>query len=275
MQFQSKRAVVTGGGSGLGRELCLQLARQGVQLAVADINLEGASETLRLAGELPGADLDSSFAIACDVGSEAEIEHLAGEVTRRWSGLDILINNAGIAAAGPIDETSESDWQRMLNINLLGAVRGCRAFAPMLRRQRQGHIVNVASFAGLACAPGMVSYNVAKAGVIALSETIRGELAPDGVNVSVACPAFFVSNLLDSVQGQPAIKGHIEKIMQRSRVQVSDVARDIIAAIEKNRFMVISHSDARRAYLLKRLMPDRFFRLILAKSGRLAKSSGH
>ena len=272
MQLQAKRAVITGGGSGLGRELCLQLAALGVRLAVTDINPETGKETLKRVNELQGADARHNFVAVCDVGSEAGIARLAEEVRNRWAGLDILINNAGIAAAGRVDETSEADWQRMLDINLLSAARSARAFVPLLRAQGAGHIVNVASFAGLACAPGMASYNVAKAGLIALSETMRAELAPAGVGVSVACPAFFTSNLLNSITGQAEIKGQIERIMRRSRVQVGDVARDIIEAIENNRFMIISHPEARRAYLLKRLMPERFFRMILKKSGHLMSS---
>ncbi len=262
--------MITGGGSGLGRELCLQLARRGAALAVADIRLERAEQTLSLANQLPGADVARSFAVHCDVGSESEVNRLAEQVAARWSGLDILVNNAGVAAAGRVEEICEADWQQMLNINLMGAVRGCRAFVPMLRAQGAGHIVNVASFAGLACAPGMASYNVAKSGVIALSESLRGELAPAGVGVSVACPAFFTSRLLESLEGQQQVKGHIERLMQRSEVQAADVGRDILEAIESNRFLVISHPDARRGYFMKRLMPERFFRMILKRSGQVA-----
>lgn len=267
MEIQRKRAVVTGGGSGLGRALCLEFARRGAAVAVADIQPERARETLELVLDAPQADASRSFTVTCDVGKEEGFLELAELVAERWSGLDILVNNAGIAAVGTVDETSETDWNHMLNINLMGVVRGCRTFVPMLKAQQSGHIANVASFAGLACGPGMASYNVAKAGVIALSETLRGELASSGITVSVACPSFFVSNLLELSDAPPQVKDRVEHVMRSSPVQAQHVAEDMIDAIVKGRFMVITHRKARRAHLLKRLMPERFFREIQKQIG--------
>lgn len=264
---QGNKAIVTGGGSGLGKALCLQLADRGVSLAVADIDYERASETVaEINASQPVSD---TFAVRCDVGREDGFEQLQLEVASRWHNeLDLLINNAGIASAGELANTDDDEWRRVLGINLLGVVRGCRAFVPLLSARGQGHVVNIASFAGLACAPGMVTYNVSKAGVIALSESLRGEVAKDGVGVSVACPSFFKTNLLESFNGSPALAGQVEKLMSRSAVQAGGVARDILDGIEKNRFMIISHREARNAYRFKRWMPERFFRQMMAQAKR-------
>lgn len=266
-------AVVTGGSSGLGRALCLQLADRGVAVAVADVDAAGAAETLHdmrpANGEL------QHFTVDCDIRREDGFAALKNEIAVRWQGhLDLLINNAGIARAGNILQTSEDDWQQMLNTNLLGVIRGCRELVPTLRSQEHAHIVNVASFAGLACAPGMISYNVAKAGVIALSESLRGELQPLGIGVTVACPAFFATNLLNDFNAPPEITEKIRRVMQRSDVQATDVAKDIIRAIEQNRFMVISHRHARYAWLLKRLAPNQFFKLMQRQTAGLNRPKG-
>lgn len=265
-------AVVTGGASGLGRALCLELARRGVAVAVADRDAEGAARTVE-SMEASGGAL-SHFSIACDIRRTEDLAHLRDQIKKHWRGrLDLLINNAGIASAGGIAEISEADWQRMLDINLMGAIRGCRELVPLLRASNSAHIVNIASFAGLAQAPGMISYNVAKAGVIALSESLRGELWPLGIGVSVACPAFFTTNLLKDFKAPPGVKEKVEKMMQRSDVQAQDVAEDILAAVNKGRFMVITHGHARRAHILKRLFPERFFKMIVKQTSGWNRSN--
>ena len=117
------------------------------------------------------------------------------------------MNNAGIATGGRIDVESLDEWDRVVDINLMGVVRGCRAFTPLFKRQRSGHIVNTASAAGLVHPPMMSSYNTVKAGVVALSETLSHELHPYGVTVSVVCPSFFRTNLADSIQGDDTAMG--------------------------------------------------------------------
>lgn len=261
------KALVTGGGSGLGRALCLQLADRGVSVGVADIDVERAAETLDMIIRRTGSD--DSFAAACDVGQENGFASLLVEIRQRWDNqLDLLINNAGIASAGDLVCTDEAEWRSLLEVNLLGVARGCRHFVPLLLARQRGHVVNIASFAGLACAPGMVTYNVSKAGVIALSDSLRGELLSAGIGVSVACPAFFKTRLLENFNGSQAIASQVERWMQRSPIQADNVARDILAAVEKNQFMIISHPEARRAYWFKRWFPERFFKSMSARTRR-------
>jgi NAD(P)-dependent dehydrogenase (short-subunit alcohol dehydrogenase family) len=256
-KFADKRVVITGAGSGLGRALSLRFAREGWRIALADINLERAEETLQQVRAAGGEGLVQR----CDVRSADDFGALADRVKKEWGGTDVMVNNAGIAAAGTVCETPLADWEAVIDINLLGVVRGCRAFVPMLLAQRSGHVINIASFAALASAPGMVSYNVAKAGVFSLSESLRAEVFDEGVDVTVACPAFFQTNLLDSFRGpDPAARAFVAHVMKRATVTADHVADDIFEAMMNGRFLVISHADSRWQYRIKRAAPELFYR---------------
>jgi NAD(P)-dependent dehydrogenase (short-subunit alcohol dehydrogenase family) len=256
-KFPDKRVVITGAGSGLGRALSLRFAREGWRVGIADINLERAEETLEKVRAAGG----SGFVQHCDVVVPQDFEALADRVKKEWGGVDVVINNAGIASAGTVQATSLADWEAVININLLGVVRGCRTFIPMLLSQRSGHVVNIASFAAIASAPGMASYNVAKAGVFSLSESLRAEVFDEGVDVTVACPAFFRTNLLESFRGpDPTAKATVARIMERATVTADDVANDIYQATMNGRFLVISHPDSRWQYRVKRAAPELFYR---------------
>jgi NAD(P)-dependent dehydrogenase (short-subunit alcohol dehydrogenase family) len=256
-KFADKRVVITGGGSGLGRALSLRFAREKWRVCIADINIERADETLTL---VRGAGGDG-FVEHCDVAVAGDFDALAARVKKDWGGVDVVVNNAGIAAAGTVQATPLADWESVININLLGVVRGCRTFVPMLLSQRSGHFVNIASFAAIASAPGMAAYNVAKAGVVSLSESLRAEVFDEGVDVTVACPAFFRTNLLESFRGpDPAAKVTVARFMNHAKVTADDVANDIFEAVMDGRFLVISHPDARWQYRMKRAAPEYFYR---------------
>ena len=256
-KFVDKRIVITGAGSGLGRAISLRFARERWRVAVADINAERAEETLVMVRSA-GAD---GFVQRCDVGRDEDFDALADRVKKEWGGLDVLVNNAGIATAGTVVATPPADWDAIINVNLLGVVRGCRTFVPMLISQHRGHVVNIASFAAIASPPGMASYNVVKAGVVSLSESLRAEVFDEGVDVTVACPAFFRTNLLESFRGpDPAVKATVARFMEHASVTADDVANDIYEATTHGRFLVISHPDARWQYRVKRALPELFYR---------------
>jgi NAD(P)-dependent dehydrogenase (short-subunit alcohol dehydrogenase family) len=256
-RFVDKRVVITGAGSGLGRALSLRFARERWRVGIADINVGRAEETLAQVRNAGG----EGFVQRCDVQFDQDFEVLADRVKKEWGGLDVLINNAGIATAGTVVTTPPDDWEAIININLLGVVRGCRTFVPMLLSQRSGHVVNIASFAAIASAPGMASYNVVKAGVFSLSESLRAEVFDEGVDVTVACPAFFRTNLLESFRSpDPSVKATVARFMDRASVTADDVANDIFEATLHGRFLVISHPDARWQYRMKRAAPELFYR---------------
>lgn len=262
----TRRVLITGAGSGLGKALALHFSRQGWQVACTDMQADSAAQTLTEIQQAGG----SGLAFALDVTSETSFAAAVGKIQSGWGGLDALINNAGVATAGTVADSPLDQWQWVLNINLLGCVRGCRAFAPMFAAQQSGHIVNIASFAGIANPPAMASYNAAKAAVISLSETLRFEMAPHNVGVSVACPSFFKTNLLGTskstaggVEGSsaPQMDKIVNVLMERATVTSEDVAADIYSAVEGNRFLVITHPDAKQRYHLKRIAPEMYFKM--------------
>jgi NAD(P)-dependent dehydrogenase (short-subunit alcohol dehydrogenase family) len=171
-----KRMMITGAGSGLGREIALRWAREGWQLALADVNEVGLRETLELVRAAGG----DGFVQRCDVRDYSQLTALAQACDQRLGGCDVIVNNAGVASGGFFSELSLEDWDWQIAINLMGVVKGCKAFLPLLERS-QGRIINIASMAALMQGPGMSNYNVAKAGVLALSESLLVELRQVGV----------------------------------------------------------------------------------------------
>ncbi len=254
-----QRVLITGAGSGLGRAFAEFLAARGDRVACVDIHAARADETQKMLPE------NGHLALQADVGSDASIAELRAQVLAAWNGIDMLINNAGIACGGEIAHSSAADWQRSININLLGVVRGVREFVPLLEAQKRGHVINVASFAGLAGAPGLGAYGVAKAAVVALSESLRAELRPKGVGVSVLCPSFFKTNLMQSYDGDPKsmLATMARHLMEKSDINAADVARFAIEQSERGVFMLLPHKETRWRWRLKRWFPEYYFREIL------------
>jgi len=255
----SRRIVITGAGSGLGREMAMIYAQRGDRVAVVDLYADRAEETRRL---LVGG---GHIALVADVGSDSAMTALRAQVIGAWEGVDVLVNNAGIASGGQIATVSMAEWQRTLNINLMGVVRGVREFVPLMQAQGHGRVLNIASFAGLAGAPGLGAYGVAKAAVVALSEGLRAELQPSGIHVSVLCPSFFKTNLLQSCSGPEGeqIKHVAAKLMDQSPIDAAFVARFTIDESERGRFLLLPHPDTRLRWRLKRFLPERYFREVL------------
>ncbi len=261
-RFKQKRALITGGASGLGKALVLQFAQLGWKIAVVDINLEQAQKVTYLANEA-GAE---AIALYCDVGQDKDFQTIARQIRESWGGLDIIINNAGIASAGMMVDMPREEWDRVLNLNLNSVFRGCHYWLSLLPENGPAHVVNTASFAGIAQAPAMMSYNVSKAGVIALSESLRAELGYRNIGVSVICPAFFKTNLVASMpQVDSAVKSQVNKWMESSKINANDVARDLLVGIEKNQLMVISHDYARKYYLFKRFFPKTYMKQLIKR----------
>jgi len=249
------RIMITGAGSGLGREMALRWAREGCQLALSDVNEAGLAETLRLVREAGG----DGFTQRCDVRDYSQLTAFAQACEERLDGIDIIVNNAGVASGGFFSELSLEDWEWQISINLMGVVKGCKAFLPLLERS-QGRIVNIASMAALMQGPAMSNYNVAKAGVVALSESLLIELKQQGIGVHVVCPSFFQTNLLDSFRGPtPAMKAQVGKLLEGSPISAADIADYIYQEIAKGEFMILPHEMGRMAWALKQKNPQALY----------------
>lgn len=261
---ERRTAVISGAGSGLGAAMARRLAAAGWRVAVTDQHAERAAA---VAAELAG---DGHFAEPLDVTDSAAWAALAERVDAEFGRLDALINNAGVATGGMLGDTPLEDWQWVLDIDLMGVVRGCHHFVERFREQRFGHIVNVASWAGLAAAPGIASYGTAKAGVVALSEMLRAELHPHGVQVSVLCPAFVTTGLTETMRApDSSYAERVQRWMQRSGVSADDVAGIVLRALDKPRFLLLTHPETRWQYRLKRLFPSLYFRMLMKTMRRL------
>ncbi|HEY2748388.1 MAG TPA: SDR family NAD(P)-dependent oxidoreductase [Polyangia bacterium] len=261
----SPRVVVTGAGSGLGRAFCLELARRrGARILCADIDEAAAHKTAATVG---------GIAARCDVGRAEEVQALADAAEREFGGVDLVINNAGVAVGGRVGEVALDDWRWVMDVNLWGVIHGCHVFAPRLRAQGRGHILNVASAAGLLAPPGMAPYNVTKAAVIALSETLSAELKDAGVGVTVLCPTFFRTNIANSsraVDGKQ--RALVEKLMARSKVQADDVARLALDAAARNELYALPHADGRWMWRLKRWAPSSYVAVTARVASRMLRS---
>jgi NAD(P)-dependent dehydrogenase (short-subunit alcohol dehydrogenase family) len=194
----------------------------------------------------------SSTTRTLDITSDDDWAAALGWVEERWGGLDILVNNAGVAGGGRIDIAGIDEWQWIVDVNLLGAVRGCRTFTPMLKRQRSGRIVNVASLAGLVHPAGMASYNAVKAGVVALTETLGHELSVYGVTAHAVCPSYFRTNLLSSLRGaDEALGAVVTELVQTSPFTADDIAAAVLAGLDAGDELILPDPMARAAYDLK------------------------
>ena len=254
--------LITGAGSGLGRAMALRFARDGRHVAVTDVDADRAEAVL---GEIREAGGDG-FAQALDVSRQPDWDAACQRVLTEWGGLGVLVNNAGVAAAGNLEQTPLSDWEWVVDIDLMGVVRGCHRFLPMMREQGHGHVVNVASFAGLAGAPGIAAYGTAKAGVVALSEQLRAELHGSGIGVSLLCPAFVTTRLMENFRApDDSYRARVERWMATSGVSAEDVADEVADAVEHDRFLVLTHRNTRWAWRLKRWLPERYFRLLVTR----------
>lgn len=249
--------LITGGASGLGRALAEKAAADGYRVAIADIHRTRAEDVCRTLAALEA----EHFFVECDVRREQDLRRAVDRVIRRWQQLDVMVNNAGVAGAGLFEAVPLADWEWLLDINLLGTVRGCRAAITPMKRQRSGHIVNIASMAALTPPPAMASYNATKAAVVNLSETLRAELAPEGIHVSVVCPSFFRTNLGESLRApDPLTRARFERLMEHNDVTAEQIAARVLKAVEQKQFLILPHPEGRKAWRRKRLFPERFYR---------------
>ncbi|HEY4122117.1 MAG TPA: SDR family NAD(P)-dependent oxidoreductase [Byssovorax sp.] len=263
----SVRAVVTGAGSGIGRAFALQFARRRGAVLCSDIDLVKAEETAHL---VEAAGATRAAAVRCDVARAEQVAELAEQADARIGGTDVIVNNAGVGVAGAVGDVPLDDWRWLMDINLWGVIYGCHVFVPRLKRQAQGHVINVASAAGIVSGPRMGPYNVAKAGVISLSETLSGELASSGVGVTVLCPTFIKTNILNASRGDdPGGKKVAQHLMDTAKLDADDVARITLEHADRDALYCLPQADAKLVWRLKRLDPTAFYKRLAPRMSKL------
>jgi len=256
-RFPRRRIVVTGAASGLGLELCRRFARAGWTIGMLDVDataLDAAAvEVERLGGRVRHAVVDVADADAL----RAAVDAFVAEVP----GLDVMVNNAGVAVGGDFLETPVDDWRWIVGINLLGVVHGARAALPVLLAQRSGLLLNVASAAGFASAAGMSAYNATKAAVVALSETLYGETLGTGVQVSVAMPYFFRTGLHRTLRAPDQVRRDAERMFATTPYTLEQAATDVLNGAAAGRFYVLAPRWLSLLWFVKRLNGPFFLRL--------------
>ena len=248
--LEGKVAAVTGAGSGLGRAMALAFAREGMDLALADVDLESLKNVV---AEVEKIGVHC-FSMKVDVSKEADVRAFCDRIENPW----LVCNNAGVSPLGAVWENTAADWQWILGVNLWGVIHGVRAFAPRLLSKNEGHIVNTASVAGLISPPGSGAYNVTKHAVVALSESLVHDLRERNsqVGVSVLCPAYVPTGIADSERSRPkdllnlnvkkssaqeAKQQMLRKAVSSGRLSADDIARAVVVAVKEDRFYILTH----------------------------------
>jgi short-subunit dehydrogenase len=253
-QYPRKLAFITGAASGLGKALAMLLAKDGWTLGLADIDLENLEGAAREVGNAGGSPQIYHF----DVSDYAQFQQQADKFLLLNGGIDLLFNNAGVGDGGLFEEYSIENYEWMIRVNQMSVVHGCHIFIPVFKKQRSGHILNTASIAAVSCAPTMGAYNLTKAAVVAISETLYGELYDYQVNVSCIMPSYFRTNIAKGSRGGEFVKKSTQYLLDKSNLEAPFVADEILQRAAKKELYLILPARARKMAWLKRLAPMYF-----------------
>ena len=248
-------AVVTGAGSGIGEGIARAAAGAGMRVVAGDIEQDSVERVAKGIIERGG----DAIGVHCDVTRRADLDALADAAWSRFGGCHLLCNNAGVLVRGPLQSMSDADWRWVLEVNLFGVVNGIQAFVPRMIAQRApAHVVNTASVAGLCILPEHGVYSASKFAVVALSESLRGDLAPHRIGVSVLCPGGVVTRIQESDRNRPdGVRGALPALHPQSqeriaaaRAQEEMLAPDVVGecvldAVRADEPWVITHPSWR------------------------------
>jgi NAD(P)-dependent dehydrogenase (short-subunit alcohol dehydrogenase family) len=257
--FAGKTAFVTGGASGIGLALGRVFAQAGMKVMLADIEVEALAAAVKSLA-VSGPDIRG---VACDVADPASVEHAAKTSFDAFGKVHVVCNNAGVAAAGGIDNISLDNWRWVLDVNLMGVLHGIRSFLPHIRAHGEGgHIVNTASMAGMAGGLGFSPYTASKFAVVGMSEGLAAQLKPFGIGVSVLCPSYVRTGIGESGRNRPERYGTAATLDPASpaAVMVAEITRRleaglapdavaarVLKAIRGDELYVFTHADSRQA----------------------------
>jgi len=258
--FEGKVAIVTGAASGIGAGLARTLAAEGMHVVVSDIEGDGAE---RVCGSLRATGV-SAIAVQTDVSDRHSVEALAEQTYSAFGAAHILCNNAGVCVGGSAHASSDQDWQWLWRVNVDGVIHGCQAFiSRMIEGGQGGHVVNTASIGGLLPAGASLGvYTATKAAVIGISESYADSIRPHGIGLSILCPGFVTSNLIDAERNRPqefdARPGNLEDILGGGFAHGMDplaLGQWVVQAVREERRFVFSHPEMRA------LVEERFERI--------------
>lgn len=242
------RVLITGSASGLGLALVHEYVARGAQVLATDVYAEPSSELD------PIVDGERVVYQKLNVTSEDDWDAAQQWISSTWGGLDVLVNNAGIAKSGRIERVPLDEWHTIIDINLLGMVRGCKTFTPMFKKQKSGRIVNTVSIAGVVGTPNLAPYNTSKAAALSLSETLRFELAPYGITVTAICPFFFKTQLHESISSEydAPVAAEFSQLIATARRTPAQVAARIMPQIEAGRDIILPDAVSKIGFYSKR-----------------------
>jgi len=259
-RFPFKRAVITGGASGLGYATAEWLARRGWRIALLDRDADRLASSAQLLASSGAAEVSTHIV---DTGDEVAVTAAIDQFAAQHEGLDLAFNAAGVAVAGRFLETPPADWEWILRINVLGVANSCRAELPHMLSSGGGLIINVASAASFVSGADMSAYNASKAAVVSLSETLWQEHGRDGVQVSVAMPGFFRTRLLEHARAPESSLGMARKIMHASNLEAGPVALEILLRAASGAGHIALPGEYRFLWRFKRLSPGSFQRFMV------------
>jgi short-subunit dehydrogenase len=219
------------------------------------VALEAAAAEIKAAG-------GNTILLPLDVADKEQYQIVAQNFLTQAGGIDLLFNNAGVGDGSVLEDYSLENYEWMTGINQMGVLYGCYYFVPAMKQQRSGQIINTASAAAFSCAPTMAAYNMTKAAVLALSETLYGELMDHNIQVSCIMPTYFKTNVIQHARGGELVKKATEHFIRRSGLEAIDVAAEILERAGKKELYIILPSAARKMWWMKRLSPMRFRRMV-------------
>src|SRR5690349_9036888 len=254
-RLDNQKTLITGAASGIGRATALALAAKRAQLVLTDINADGLSQTARDAERAGATVLHHAPADVRDIDA---VQNLAREVHEAHGSLDVVMNIAGVSTWGSVETLRHDDWQKMVDINLMGPIHVIESFVPqMVKAGRGGHLVNVSSAAGLFGLPWHAAYSASKFGLRGVSEVLRFDLRRHGIGVSLVCPGGVDTGLVSTLQVRgldrtaPAFK-RMQKRFQSHAVSPEQAAEAILRGIKRNQYMVYTSFDIRMGHWFQR-----------------------